>query len=258
MMLADVARVALAEVVEDLVVHRVELPADLLDLLGGEAVRAGSRSDRGASWFLIRVLRSKFDFDGALGGVDAGANDLALVPETLPVRRSRTWPGSSVPTQVWQMPSRQPKGSSSPASSPATRIGVMPSLLGVAVALAEADRAALALLGRWPMIGWKRSMCRRSRSPCASQCSVIASSISPGPERNASRSRQSGQSSSRSCGRHPALLAGELLVQAEARVAPAELAQLRRRRSRPRGCAPSGSARRRRARPGGRGCAACS
>ena len=49
------------------------------------------------------------------------------LPETSPVRRSRTWPEQSFPTHVWQMPLRQPNGSSRPASSPATRIGCEPS-----------------------------------------------------------------------------------------------------------------------------------
>ena len=49
------------------------------------------------------------------------------LPVTLPLRRSRTWPDFSLPTHVWQIPSRHPKGSSRPASSPATRIGVPPS-----------------------------------------------------------------------------------------------------------------------------------
>ena len=49
------------------------------------------------------------------------------LPWTSPVRRSRTWPRRSSPTQVWQMPIRQPKGRVAPASSPATRIGVAPS-----------------------------------------------------------------------------------------------------------------------------------
>ena len=31
-------------------------------------------------------------------------------PETFPVRRSRISPDFSSPTQVWQMPSRQPNG----------------------------------------------------------------------------------------------------------------------------------------------------
>ena len=44
------------------------------------------------------------------------------------MRRSRTWPERSRPTQLWQMPMRQPNGISTPARSPATRIGSEPSL----------------------------------------------------------------------------------------------------------------------------------
>ena len=47
---------------------------------------------------------------------------------------------------VWQMPSRQPKGSSRPASSPATRIGLDPSDSACASLRAKTIVAALALL----------------------------------------------------------------------------------------------------------------
>ena len=135
-MLDDVAAVAVAEVGEDLVVDRVELLAELLDLL---VAQAGQRAldHRGH-----RVsFGSEVDLDGALGRVDAGADHLARrCRRPSPVRRSRTCPEHSFPTQVWQMPSRQPNGSSSPASSPATRIGVRAVGLGLVVAVEEADR----------------------------------------------------------------------------------------------------------------------
>ena len=75
-------------------------------------------------------------------------------------------PSRSVPTQVWQMPSRQPKGSSRPASSPATRIGVEPSH---SVSQSETLKAIVppSPSSPPPILGWKRSMCRRSQSPCA-------------------------------------------------------------------------------------------
>ena len=61
------------------------------------------------------------------------------------------------------MPIRQPKGSVAPASSPATRIGVVPSLAASTPLAGEADRAARAVLASPPpMIGWKRSMCSRA------------------------------------------------------------------------------------------------
>ena len=71
---------------------------------------------------------SEGDLDGPSGALTQVRIVSPLAPETLPVRRSRTWPEQSRPTQVWQMPIRQPYGRVAPASSPATRIGVVPSL----------------------------------------------------------------------------------------------------------------------------------
>ena len=113
------------------------------------------------------------------------------------MRRSRTCPERSLPTQVWQMPMRQPNGNSaagllaadedrhadvarSPRTSVTRKLTVPP------LPTSASPR---------PMIGWKRSMCRRAGSPCRLQCASIASIMSRGPERNVSRSRQSGQMS---------------------------------------------------------------
>ena len=98
---ADVAGVAVAEVGLDLLVQLVELPADLLDLLGGEPVqrvlgvgallrtgRARCRSERRSlSWasLLGSWVWSELDLDRSLGGVDAGADDLALLAVDLAV-----------------------------------------------------------------------------------------------------------------------------------------------------------------------------
>jgi hypothetical protein len=76
---------------------------------------------------------------------------------TSPDRRSRTFPDFTVPTQVWQMPIRQPKASSRPACSPASKIGVAPSHsvvvpLSRKVTVPPSPASALALI-----LGWKRS-----------------------------------------------------------------------------------------------------
>ena len=128
---------------------------------------------------------SEVDLDAPLGRVDAGADHLALGPVTSPLRRSRTWPEQSLPTQVWQIPSRQPNGSSSPASSPATRIGVAPSHSASVSLLAKHDRAALALLGRRRASAGS-APCAGGRSrPRRSQCSVerVEQLAGPGEER---------------------------------------------------------------------------
>ena len=96
---ADVARVAVAEVVEDLVVDRVELLADRLDLLGGQAAGAGSPISVG--------MRSSSEFeylDGPLGGVDAGTDHLAALARHLAGAQVADLARLSSPTQVWQMP----------------------------------------------------------------------------------------------------------------------------------------------------------
>ena len=122
--------------------------------------------------------------------------------------------------------------------------------LGLDVAVEEADRRRRRRARRRspPTTGWKRSMCRRSQSPCALPVLGHARRAArAGPQRNASRSRQSGHSSSRSSGPMRPMLAGELLVQPEAGMALVEARAARRRRSRRRRCARSAGARRRRA-----------
>ena len=132
--------------------------------------------------------------------------------------------------QVWQMPSRQPNGSSSPASSPATRIGVPPSALGLGVARERSvivppspssPRAELGLealhvqaLGvalALPVLGHRVEHVAGPREEGLALAPVGAELVEVR-------------------GRDPALLAGELQVQAVAVVALVELAQLRRRR----------------------------
>ena len=123
-------------------------------------------------------------------------------PCSSPVRRSRTCPTCSLPTQVWQIPIRQPNGSSAPACSPPTRIETpdVAGRLDVGDAEAARCRRSRPRRRRVPMIGWKRSMCRRvgvavlgSSGPRASRPSARA-----GRRGTSSRSRQSGQISSRS------------------------------------------------------------
>ena len=152
------------------------------------------------------------------------------------------------------MPMRQPYGSSSPASSPATRIGVPPSHSVSLSVLRNLIVAALALLGAAADLGLEALEVEPlGVGVASSQCSSKASIISPGPERNASRSRQSGQRSSRSSGRC-ARLAGVLACAAGSRRCARSISsQLRRRRSRRRRRGRSGCGRRRRSRRGGRG-----
>ena len=73
----DVDRVALAEVVEDLVVDRVELAAELLDLLVAEA-RERALDRLGAHVLLLVCVQSSIS-TGPSGGVDADPHGLALL-----------------------------------------------------------------------------------------------------------------------------------------------------------------------------------
>ena len=127
---ADVGGVAIAEVVEDLVVDLLELLAELLDLLVGEPVKRvlGSMPGRGDA--LASVLIG-FSDQSSISTCPSGALTQVRIiwpssPWTSPVLRSLTLPTHSLPTQVWQMPIRQPNGSLPPASSPPTRIGRRP------------------------------------------------------------------------------------------------------------------------------------
>ena len=115
------------------------------------------------------------------------------------------------------MPSRQPKGRSSPASSPATRIGLLPSALA---SRCRSSRklivAALALLDRRRSSGWKRSMWSWSR--------VAVGAPSARRSRRASRAGPRERLALAPVraelvevgGLDAALLAGELLVEREA------------------------------------------
>ena len=137
----DVAAVALAEVAVDVVVDRVELLGRALRSAPRRGGRAGLGSPRrrrfAARWVLgwwwrsTRLLGVR-GFQSSISTAPSGAFTQVrtispFCPVTSPVRRSRTSPERSRPTQVWQMPIRQPKGRVAPASSPATRIGVPPS-----------------------------------------------------------------------------------------------------------------------------------
>ncbi len=154
----DVLRVTLAEVVEDLVVDRVELLAERLDLLVGELrERADDPVGIGhvaglLGWLSVHlclppvvwveVCESRWRWSragvarcqraistGPSGALTQVRTISPSSPCTSPLRRSRSWPEQSLPMHVWQTPIRQPNGSSAPASSPATRIGWLPSLV---------------------------------------------------------------------------------------------------------------------------------
>src|SRR6185312_1473096 len=124
--------VALAEAFEHLVVNLPELVADLLDLLGRESLQWVLDSWRCGfggghmGWFLLGLGHSSTS-TGPSGAFTQVRQITPSTSDTSPLRRSRSFPLRKVPTQVWQMPIRQPKGRSRPASSPATRIGVPPS-----------------------------------------------------------------------------------------------------------------------------------
>ena len=81
----------------------------------------------------------------AFRGIDAGADHLPAGLVMAPVRTSRTAPSLSRPTQVWQMPIRQPNGSVAPASSPPTRIETPASHFASASETRNTHRAAVAV-----------------------------------------------------------------------------------------------------------------
>ena len=163
----DVAPVAVAEVVEDLVVDRVELLAELLDLLVGEP-RQRALDHRwpwgprvSGSWFTARSRRAP---SGALTQVRTISPSRARRP----CRCAGRGPGPSTACRrrCGRCPCGSRRAASRPASSPATRIGVRAVARRASTSLfRKLDRAALAALGvAEPMIGWKRSMCRRVAS----------------------------------------------------------------------------------------------
>ena len=181
--------------------------AELVDLLGREprqrALDRGCLLGAWLRWLIVIPLgwlkvRSRSAPSGALTQVRTISPSL---PWTSPVRRSRTWPRAELADAG--------VADAHPAAEGQGGAGLL--------AGDEDRRAAVAARprpGSWrsgssppspppaspPITGWKRSISSSSGSPSRSQCSVSASSISPGPEAKAWRSRQSGQSSSRSAG----------------------------------------------------------
>ena len=196
----DVAAIALAEVGVDPVADRIELAAELLELLRREVASGLSASG------VVAVIVSLSWFQSAISIGPSGALTQVRIispslPWTSPVRRSRTSPRAE--------PADAGVADAHPAAEGQHGAGLLAAdqdrraavTLGLDPALGEAHRAALRL----------RRARRRSpagSAPCGaagdrpprSQCALIASSISAGPERKAWRSRQSGQSRSRSPG----------------------------------------------------------
>ena len=122
----------------------------------------------------------------------------SLAPEySLPLRRSRTVPVDERDVQVWQMPIRQPKGMLD---------------AGLLAGLEQRSWRRRPRRSCWSRRrsrcrprrrrrrarAVKRSRCSWSSRPALSQCSSSASSMGAGPQAQVSRSRQSGQTSSRS------------------------------------------------------------
>ena len=263
----DVAAVAFAEVGVDLVVDRVELAAELLDLLGREVARAGSRSRRWRRRQAVaavievasRLSQSSISI-GPSGALTQVRTISPSLPWTSPVRRSRTSPRAQLadagvadahPAAEGQ------RGAGLLAGDEDRRAAVA---LGLDAALREADRAALAARRRRRRSSAGSAPCGAARGrPRAPSARSSASSISAGPETKVSRSRQSGQSSSRSAGAMRPSLAGDAQVQVEAVAGASSSSRSRSPKITP-------SARPRRvdvddvadARRGGRGCAACS
>ena len=112
----DVAAVAVAEVGEDPVADRVELARQLVELLLGEvrerALALGIYRCGGGTLIGLPFVGSQSAISiGPSGALTQVRTISPSLPWTSPVRRSRTSPEQSRPTQVWQMPIRQPKGS---------------------------------------------------------------------------------------------------------------------------------------------------
>ena len=139
---ADVAGVGVAEVVEHLVVQFVELLADLLELLLAELVqrvgrvvgRGGSGGHGASSYRSISTWPS--------GALMQTRTIWPLASVIAPVRRSRTAPSLSRPTQVWQMPIRQPNGELGAGLLAADEDRHPGVALGLAVGHPEMDGAA--------------------------------------------------------------------------------------------------------------------
>ena len=136
---------------------------------------------------------SEGDLDGALGGVDAGADHLArAIPR--PCRCAGRGPSRSRACR--RRCGRCPCGSRRAASRrpPRRRRGsACRRRTRASMSLSrKRDRAALAALGvAEPMIGWKRSMCRRVAVAVALQVLVEARRASRPGRRRTSRARAS-------------------------------------------------------------------
>ena len=186
--------------VEDLLADRVELDADLLDVLGGSGGRSGLVGASSGSTVMSSgvVLSSVVDVAGAGGGARCRSGWRPPSPGAAvvisPLRRSRTAPSRSGSTQPKQMPIRHPLGIRTPASSAASRIGVAPSAstavpLPVKVTVPPspaATRGGAELLGEQRQAGG------------SSWCASSASSSPAGPQAKVVRSARSGTRSARS------------------------------------------------------------
>ena len=113
MMPVDVRRVGGAAGLLDLGADRVELAAELLDLLVGEVgvlLDVGDGHGVLLSVVEVAVRRARSDVEGAVA--DAAVTQVCTCSlgwsYSSPLRRSRTVPVTSVSVQVWQMPIRQP------------------------------------------------------------------------------------------------------------------------------------------------------
>ena len=219
---ADVVGVVLAEVGVDLVVDRLELLADLLDLLRREPVQRvldrGWPSSSSSCCSFGSGHHSLVDLDVALGRVDAGADHLALLavhlagaqvahPARAPAGRCR----------CGRRPSGSRRRAVPPASSPADQDRRRP------VALASTSVTRKRTVPPSPTSARRRRRSSAGSAPCAavrgspSRAPVLAASrrACPGARRgSASRSRQSGQSSSRSAGAIRPLSRAEVLAAA--------------------------------------------
>ena len=236
---SDVVGVALAEVVEDLVVDRVELAAELLDLLVGQA---GQRVlDRSS----VVMWSPGSCVSVAQRSISTGPSGALTQMRTISPSSPWTSPRAQVAQPARSRACRRrcgrcPSGSRTAARRrpPRRRRGSAcePSRLGLDVALGKRDRAALALAAPSPpMIGWKRSMCSRSAialAPPSARSS--ASSISAGPQRKVVALAPVGAELVEVGGRDPAVASRGVLDRAggSPSLSRVELAQLGRRRSR--------------------------
>ncbi len=198
---ADVARVALAEVGVHLVVDRVELAAQLLELLGGEAreralaapgrlelarggvgraARAGGCARRARCAVAARVRLgsrgcSELDLDRALGRVDAGLQQLAgLAVHAAGAQVAHLSASAAARRSCGRCPCDSRTAASRRRARRPARIGCSPSLRASTPLGAEVDRAAArrARRRRRRSSGWKRSTCSRAGSP--SRAPVLA------------------------------------------------------------------------------------